>query len=235
MSRWIDHLVDFAHQNLSEDRLFEELWSRGVTDDQISLFRIGYLDRKLPELEKAGDFLKWCHGGQKLDDCYVFPLTNALGQVKGLQFRHVERSVKGYMDYFLAKDEPVLFGLGQAMPHIWTSQVVCLVEGNFDLFPIQRVLPNTIATLTSDVSSRFLRFLRRNVREVWFGYDMDAVGRKGAFSFIKDHGRSFDRVKVGQFPRVQFADGKRAKDPGELWEASGEERFGVYVKTAFGL
>ncbi len=229
--RWLDELVTFANENLGEREL-EALWTRGVTDEQIQSFQIGYL-RSLPvaqELPK--DFSSWW-SGKKLEDVFVFPLTNALGQVKGLQFRHVRREVKGYQDYFLVKDEPIYFGLAQAMPHVWATRTVCLVEGVFDFFPVQRVLPNTVPTMTASVTSSFLRFLKRNVREIWFCYDMDAAGRDGTHTFIKEHGSKFDRIKAPQLPRLKFADGKLTKDPSDVWELLGDERLGVYLKSAF--
>jgi DNA primase len=231
--RWIDALVERANANLTEERELEALWVRGCTDDQIQGFRIGYLDGPPSGIDYPEDFVSWAKVGRKLEDVFVFPLTNSLGQVKGVQFRHVDRKAKGYTDYFVAKDEPAFFGLGQAMPHVWATQKACLVEGAFDLFPVQRVFPFTIPTMTSTVSSGFLRFLKRNVREVWFGYDMDSAGRKGSFEFVKEHRDEFERIRTPQFPQVRFADGRRAKDPGDLWEIMGDERLSVYLKTAF--
>jgi len=231
--RWLDAFVGFAHVNFG-DRELEALWARGVSDEQIRLFCIGYVGALPQNFELPKEFTAWW-GAMKLSDVYVFPLTNALGQVKGLQFRHVARETKGYYDYFASKDEPAYFGLAQAMPHVWATQAICLVEGAFDLFPIQRVFPNTVTTMTSAVSTAFLRFLRRNVREVWFGYDMDGAGRGGTFDFIREHGHKFERVRAPQLPRVQFADGRKAKDLSDLWEVWGDERLGVYLKSAFEL
>lgn len=230
---WLDELVAHAHESLSGERELVELWSRGATDEQISAYKIGYINTLPPTLQTSKEFSAWW-GAQKLRDVYVFPLTSALGQVKGLQFRHVEREVRGYMDYFLAKDEPAYFGLHQAMPHIWESRSVCLVEGAFDLFPVQRVFPWTVPTMTSSVSTAFLAFLRRVVKEVWFFYDMDKAGRAGVVEFTTKHREEFSRVlSSSRFPRFHASNGKRVKDPSEAWEVLGDERFGVCVKSAF--
>lgn len=231
--RWIDVFVEKAHANLNEERELEALWVRGCTDEQIKEYQIGYLDGAPHGVDYPEEFVSWAKVGRKLSDVFVFPLTNSLGQVKGVQFRHVDRKAKGYTDYFVAKDEPAFFGFGQAMPHVWATQKICLVEGAFDLVPIQRVFPFTVPTMTSTVSSTFLRFLKRNVREVWFGYDMDSAGRKGAAEFVKENRENFDRIRVPQFPQVKFSDGRRAKDPSDLWEVMGDERLGVYLKAAF--
>ena len=231
--RWLDAFVEAAHAGLTGDRELEALWGRGCTDEQIALYRVGYLPGIPSGIDYPKEFVAWARVGHKLEDVFVLPLTNSLGQVKGVQFRHVERKAKGYTDYFVAKDEPAYFGLAQAMPSVWESKRALLVEGAFDLFPVQRIFPFAIPTMTSTVSSAFLRFLRRNVREVWFGYDMDSAGRKGALEFVKEHRQEFERVRTPQFPTIRFSDGKRAKDPSDLWEAIGDEKLGVHLRAAF--
>lgn len=226
---WLETLVEFAQANLGEREL-EALWMRGVSDEQIEQFRIGYLDGKLPRLDDAKAFLDWCWQGRKLQDVHVFPLTNSLGHVKGVQFRYVDRERKGYMDYMAAEDEPILFGLAQAMPAIWETGWVFLVEGVYDLAPIQRVFPNVVATLTDRVTRVFTRLLRRLVDEIWLGYDMDQPGREACERFVKFHGREF-KTRVVQYPRIQALGGQGLiKDPGDLWEAWGDERFGVFLR-----
>lgn len=232
---WLNTLVDYAHANLQGSRELEELWSRGVSDEQTSLYQLGYLDRALPPLKGAEEFLEWANGGSKLADVFLLPLTNSLGQTKGLQFRHVQREVKGYMDYFAARDEPIFFGLSQAMPHVWETGRACLVEGGFDLFPMQRLFPGTIATLTSKVSGSLAKLLRRTATEVLMGYDLDKPGRDGITHFVHEYASNFEKVRVPNCPVIRRADGKPAKDPADLWEAMGDESFGVYMKSAFAI
>ena len=231
---WLEDLVQHAHANLKGERELEALWVRGVSDEQIQDFRIGYLGDTLPILQNAQDFLAWYKfKQQKLVDVFVFPLTNALGQVKGLQFRRVERKSKGYLDYLPVKDEPAFFGLSQAMPSVWKTQTICLVEGAFDLFPVQRVFPNTVPTMTSSVSTAFYRFLHRNVQDIWFCYDMDFVGSKGAWEFIKSYKSDFRKILHPQLPKVKMPNGNMTKDPGELWECLGDDRLRVCLKNAY--
>jgi len=227
--RWIDTLVEFAQSKLT-DRELEILWGRGVSDEQIREYKLGYVNARLPPLEGAEAFLDWCWQGRKLEDMFVLPMTNSLGQVKGVQFRHVERHKKGYTDYLVDKEEPALFGLAQAMPHVWQTQWVVLVEGAFDLFPVQRVLPNVIPTMTASVSLGLLRFLRRNVREIWLMYDTDKSGYEGARAFVAENGQHFKYLHNPGLPRLKYEQ-RLTKDPAELWEVLGDERFGVYLRN----
>jgi DNA primase len=190
------------------------------------LFKIGYLDRLLPE-GVPSDFLKWSQDGLKLSDVFVLPLTNILGEIKGFQFRSVDRKRSGYMDYFLDRREAILFGLGQAAPHIWKSRSVFLVEGGFDLFPIQRAFPAVVATLTARTSIQSVRLFRRLVTKVWMGYDMDPPGRKGCEAFKSEHGSEFEVYTV-QYPKVG---GVQIKDPGDLWEAWGDVQMIPFIKS----
>jgi DNA primase len=226
MTSWLDTLASFAHSQMTED-IREELWGRGVTDDQIDLYQIGYLDRDFPDLgDDAKPFMEWSENGSKLDEAISFPLTNTLGQVKGFQFRHVQKSRPGYMDFWLDRSESVLFGLGQAIPHIWETSSVWLVEGAFDLFPIQRSHPNIVTTLTAAASQQLVRVLRRLASEVWLGWDSDSAGDRGAEDFAKYHKKKFERIYRPRLPQVTVAGKTRkSKDPGELWESLGEERF----------
>ena len=227
---WVDDFVAFSKGNI-DDRVLEALSSRGVSQDQLELFQIGYVNKILPDTQIPKEFLTQFDGGAKLEDSYVFPLTNPLGEILGFQFRAVERSSKQYSDYFMTDAEPVLFGLGQSMPHIWTSESACVVEGVFDLFPVQRILPYTIATITSKIRDNLLRWLIRLVRRLYMLYDNDSPGLRANSDFLNEHGSKLEQVKVLEYPRGVTLPGtkKLVKDPGDLWEAWGDDKLGPFL------
>lgn len=232
---WADELTSFAGSQVT-DREREALYARGVSDEQIELFQIGYLRHAnanyIPGLVGADEFLRWARG-IKLNDVFVYPMTNMLGDIKGFQFRSVDREKRGtYTDFFLAQDEPVLFGLGQAMPYIWDTESVFLVEGVYDLFPLHRHYPAIVATMTAKVTDNFLRLLRRMVRRLWLGYDMDKQGRKVSYEFAREHGREFENFQVVSYPKVYKVGSKEwIKDPGDLWETWGDARVKEFIQT----
>lgn len=227
---WVEQLVAAAHGQLG-DRERESLWGRGVSDDQIAAYRLGWLNKVLPDLDYPASFLDWSMRGKKFDDVFVLPMTNVLGHVKGIQVRHLDRERKGYSNFNAVDDEPILFGLGQAVPHIWRSKSVWLVEGAFDLFPLQRVHPNTISTMTARLPTQLARTIKRLADDLWLGYDRDETGQRGVRKIQQTFGRDF-RVHAVQWPRVDRLDGKgEAKDPADLWEAWGDDRFGVFIRN----
>lgn len=225
---WLDILVEFAHSQV-DDRVREALWERGVSNAQIELYRLGYLNKGLPEGLSEG-FIEWSSRGSKLVDVFVLPLTTATGIIAGLQFRAVERTRKGYMDYLVDHTQSVLFGLAQAMPAVWETDTIWLVEGGFDLFPIQRVFPNTVSTLTARVPESLLRLMKRMVKRVNLVYDRDATGRRGGEKFIRFHGANFEKVNDLLLPMVKNEKNELVKDPGELWEVWGDEKFNSYFR-----
>lgn len=226
---WVDEFVLFSNRNIS-DEVRESLWFRGVSDKQISEFSLGYIDGALPShIEFPADFREWSRQGSKLVNSYVLPLTNPLGETLGLQFRSVDRDVRGYLDYFLTRSEPVLFGLGQAMPHVWETGSVCIVEGAFDLLPVQRALPFAVSTLTSQLSEVFVRCLYRLVNRIYLFYDSDLAGRRSSYDITQKYKSDFE-IRSIEYPRgVSMVDGKLVKDPADLWEAWGDERLLNYL------
>lgn len=233
---WLEALVEGAHAQLGSREL-EELWSRGVSDDQIELYKIGHLDQYLPEANYPNHFIEWwC--SQDRHDVFVLPLTTTQGQIRGIQLRHVERSEKGYTDYIADREEPVLFGLGQAMQSVWESETICLVEGFFDLCPIQRHLPYTVATIHAGVPNNFWRVLRRLVTRIVLIYDNDEAGRDVSYKIAKEY-RSAFKVDIFKYPhlsRKQFtkkSSKEPVKDPSDIWEAWGDQRFGVFLGRQF--
>jgi len=225
--KWLESLVEEAQTNLS-DREVEALWTRGVSGDQIEIYQLGYLDQRLPKGEYPEHFLNWWKK-QSRDDVFVLPLTNTLGHVRGIQLRHVALERKGYTDYIADREEPVLFGLSQAMPFVWKSETICLVEGVFDLLPLQRHIPSIVSTLHAGIPGNFLRTLLRMARQIDLAYDGDFQGQKVAFDLAREHADRF-RFRILRIPKVPFR-GRHTKDPNELWEAWGDKRLGPYLQS----
>jgi len=218
---WMDDLVAYAASKVDE-RVRDALLGRGVSDSQAAAYGIGHLCDELPD-DVPDEFRAWAKG--KIGDVLLFPLTNSLGDIRGFQVRSVERGKSGYSDYMPDKREPCLFGLCQATKAMWETRSVFLVEGAFDLFPIQRAFPAVVATLTARAEPAFARLLKRLVDRVWVGYDMDAAGRRGCSGFARDHGRDLE-VYIVSYPEPN-----KVKDPGDLWEAWGDSRLIPYVRA----
>jgi DNA primase len=217
---WEQTLTEYAASQV-DNRVREALSKRGVSEDQLAQYQLGYLHGELPD-DVAPDFRKWAQG--KIDDVFLLPLTNALGEVSGFQVRAIGQTKARYHDYLPDKREACFFGLGQAVEAMWETKAVFLVEGAFDLFPIQRAFPAVVATLTARTGPNLARVLRRLVDRVWVGYDMDEPGRRGCDKFLHDYGRDFE-VYIVSYPKLD-----KVKDPGDLWELWGDSRLIPFIQ-----
>ena len=228
---WLDALVERAHGEMNGD-VREPLWQRGVSDTQIDTFRIGCLvGARLPkDLEVSSRFAAWwANHGRQFRNALVFPLTSTLGLVHGLQFRDLHPKQRGYLDYFETKEEPSFFGLAEAMPSVWQTEEIWLVEGVFDLCPIQRHVPNVISTMHAGVSKQLARVLRRVARTLLIAYDMDSTGLTVSYDLAREL-KSLFEVVVVKCPRVRLSNGAPAKDPNDLWSAWGDAGLGAFLK-----
>ncbi len=232
MTTWLDSLVEYS-QGLMEDEVREALWTRGATNAQIDSYRLGYLDNELPALKYPKDFLEWSANGATLRNMIVLPLTTSSGEIRGLQFRNLNPAIKGYRDYIPYQEEPVFFGLSQAVSAMWETEQACVVEGAFDLFPVQRQCPGTVATLTSHVTGELARLLGRFLGTLWVFYDRDSAGFEGTQKMLKSEYRNQFTIQAIRIPKIPKIVGEGwIKDPAELWEAWGDERFGVFWKQS---
>lgn len=224
--KWLDDFVSFAQECVGPSER-EALHSRGASLTQIQDYRLGFLE-DLPCVDVPEGFTQWWRK-HALADVLVLPLTNTLGQVKGIQCRSIHEGKKGYVDFFASQEETALFGLAQAMPSIWDSGKIFLVEGAFDLFPVQRHIPHVVATLHAGISGNLWKLLRRLVSEVYLGWDSDPTGWRVSADILKSERAKAFSFKWVRYPNVPFQ-GKSTKDPSELWEAWGDARLGVFLR-----
>ncbi len=159
-----------------EDYLLE----RGATEEQIDQLNIGAITGSYEGT--VGDkrrFAKWSHGLKRLKGYLCLPLHNMQSEVVGMAVRHPVK--KDYSKFTLdsAKASVYAFGLPTALPSIWATRTVWVVEGPFDWFPMQRIFPNVIATTTDALTWNQCLFVQRFCRTVVFCLDMDPAGRDG--------------------------------------------------------
>ena len=179
---WLDDLLDTTHQALvdlpenSEPREF--LRGRGVTEAQIQQYRLGFAPADLSIGTCTAEFWKWQR--KYWSNRLVFPLYSTLGHAIGLQTRSLRD--KQYQQFY-AYDRgiyPYLFGLPVALPEIWRTRQVVVVEGVFDCLAAGQVAPNAVATLTANIPRACRTFLWRYATRVTALLDMDETGREKA-------------------------------------------------------
>jgi len=224
---YLQRLFTFARQELlTAPVALRYLAARGVTEQQVYDLGLGYIpeDKWPPYIdpskatEEESFFLDKSKKGYKLRGKVLFPMTNAMGSLRGFQVRSPNPDVKDYWKFYdLHSDvDAIFFGLDRAMPHIWRTEEIVLVEGIFDLFPVQRVFPNAVCVGTARISDLQLKFLQRHVKHVRFMFDNDEYGEGAYRKFRYEHSRDFQSVQNLSY---------LGKDPSESWARLGEAKF----------
>jgi len=204
------------------EHIYDYLLGRGVTRKQISLFGIKYFD-KILELKRGhveyDNFKIWSSDGRLPKGKIVFPLRNSLSELIGFTLQ----DLKGFKTKFFLKTseyEGLFFGLPQALPEIWKTEEVYLVEGPFDLFPVFRLFKNTLSILTTNISATQVLFLRRFVKRIFALLDNDKAGENGFVKLNKKLGSSHEIIKIPYL----------AKDPNDLWKKYGDFGFEKVIR-----
>jgi len=182
--------------------------------------------------------------GERLGSWVLWPLFSPRGKVIGLAGR--EGAKKNITRYMLPASSwnPVWTGLTpETMQRIWDGAGVWVVEGIFDLFPLEWAIPETDVVLGSErarLTDKHIEFLRRHIAVgstgraqpiVYIVYDNDDTGQKGIHGWIDETGKA----RWGGLQRLKrvgvraIAPPYRAKDPGEIWNRQGA----AGIKAAF--
>lgn len=167
--------------------------------------------------------------GLNIEGWLVSPLYSPRGKVIGFEARNTRQ--KALTEFLLqgAGWSPIWLGLcPSVMERIWKGCDVWIVEGLFDMFPLQWAVPETdvvLATLRARLTNKHVEFLRR-FSKGWVNmvYDLDEQGRKATHGWTDLSGKyrwgALDKLKrVGIKCRdVPYTGGK---DPGEIWDKGG--------------
>ena len=173
--------------------------SRGIRDDIIEKFNLGYALQKRDALaqaaQKAGyqaEFLVktgLCINGEKgFHDRYagrvIFPWLNVSGRVVAFGGRLLDSRTKGVQQkYVNSPDSEIyhkereLYGLFQAKKAIAKEDRVYMVEGYTDVIAMHQCgLENVVANSGTALSTHQIRLLRRFTQNITLLYDGDEAG-----------------------------------------------------------
>jgi DNA primase len=182
-TNWLEKIVTDAHDGIYASEAQSYLHSRGLTLEEMRMHQIGYVPPAgMIIAESSEDFSTWSQ--QFLHSCLVFPMHSMLGDVIGLQVRDIgdQSHTRPYKQFYLHHRDlhPYFFGLPHALPHVYRTGYLIIVEGIFDYFAVRTVTPNVVAVMTSGVPVACKRFFNRFCGRVVALLDMDEPGREGA-------------------------------------------------------
>lgn len=181
---FLDEIVRVANQAIFRyPDILAYLASRGVTDEEILKYGIGYLRvLRVPD-DGSKDreiFLEFSAKGRKFEHKILFPLRGAMGNVVGLIGR--SPTSKSFKIYAMeeAKETGFFFGLYEALPAIYEQNRVFVVEGPFDTLALAKVIPNTVGALTAGINDQQYFLLKMYCDLIITVFDSDEAGRKAA-------------------------------------------------------
>jgi hypothetical protein len=205
------------------------LLGRGATPDSIE--RLGIREWSSAESPSPSPAFNARYGprGEALTGMLFIPLRAPSGRLIGFEAR--SRFEKRVTEFRTPEAEwcPVLIGAPHAAEKLWSGGSAWIVEGVFDLFAMEMVVPNTdavVATLRAGLSYRNADFLARLCSHtVYMVYDNDEAGRRATLGWVDPQTGKYRQGALDLLKRrgVRWVTDYRylGKDPGEVWSSGG--------------
>lgn len=208
----IERATLFYEKHLDDSQVDSRVYlkNRGLTDETISKWRVGYapdawdslyvasqkIGTDAALLEQAG-LVKASekHRGKYYDrfrSRIMFPLFDSSGRVIGFSGRIFGEKAQKTGDeaeakYLNSPETPLfkksffLYGLHAAKERMRETKIAVLVEGQFDLIMSHQVgVTNAVATSGTAITSDHVALLRRYVNKLVLAYDGDKAGEAAA-------------------------------------------------------
>ncbi|MCA9389826.1 DNA primase [candidate division WWE3 bacterium] len=207
----------------------EYLTGRGITEDMIKLFEIGYapdgwetthtyLTRKgfaPQDIEEAGLSIARKNNSGHYDrfrDRVMFPVSDHLSRVVGFSGRVLssEKEAKyiNTPETLVFKKGNLLFGYDKAQETAQEKGFTILVEGNLDVVSlVGNGIPNVVAPLGTGLTEYQLKLLNRVSSKLMIAFDSDEAGKNATVRAVHE------AAKLGFETKVVTITG--AKDPDE--------------------
>ena len=222
----------------------EYLKKRGLTDETINNFRLGFApdgwDRLYKAFKERGieeSILIELNLVRKNDKGGVYdffrnrimlPIMDGKGRVVGFGGRVMDDSTPKYLnspESQIFEKGKILFAFDKAYKSIRESKQAILVEGYMDVISAHnKGITNVVASLGTAYTQDHGHILMRQAEEIILAYDMDGAGRQAATRAIELLQNTDFKVRVLAMP-----DGK---DPDDYIRNHGPEAFRKLVDSA---
>jgi DNA primase len=199
------------------------LKERGVSDEAVKLFRLGYSPEswddtvnwakskkfELPDVELAGLAVRkeqTDHFYGRFRDRLMFPICDDQGRVIGFSGRILPGS-DDPRKYVNSPETPlflksrVMFGLDKSKRAILDKQFAIVCEGQLDLIScFMAGVQNIVAPQGTAFTSEHARIIKRYSNEVVLCFDSDEAGQKAAVRVLDDLLGSGISIRVATIP-----------------------------------
>ena len=236
-------VADFFHSQLNE-KIVSYLRNRGVTGKSIERFKLGFAgdnagsllsfvkerDINVKVLEKLGLLRKNADG--KVHPYFwnriIIPIFNAKGDVVAFGGRIVGKGEPKYLnspDTVIFTKGNLLYPINFAKEAMRKSRSAIVVEGYFDALILQQEgVNNVVSSMGTSFTDMQAKLIKRYADTVYFLYDDDAAGVKGAERAVEVGSKRGLVVKIG----VPFG----GLDPDEIIIKYGRDKLDEMIKNA---
>ncbi len=240
----LDEAASFFETQLAGNTIAREyLLQRGLREETISEFRVGYVPDEwkglfqhlsekgfaASEMERAGLLLKSSSGNyfDRFRGRIMFPIADYSGRVVGFGgrvFPEREKEAKyvNSPETPLYQKSKILYGLHKAKSDILRSETCIIVEGYMDmLMAYQAGTKNVVASSGTALTAEQVHMLRRLSRSCVVAFDMDAAGEHAARRGIDLALKENFEVRVARLGEHKDPADAIAKDPA-VWTSAVE-------------
>lgn len=244
-ARWQSALQNEASGQIARDYLAK----RGVTEEAVKLFRLGYAPEAWDDtvnwarahghepalVEQAGLIIAREQGGHydRFRGRLMFPICDEQGRVVGFSGRILSGDEKT-AKYVNSPETPiftkgrVMFGLDKSKRAILDAGFAIICEGQLDLIAcFMAGVRNIVAPQGTALTADHARVLKRYVDEVVLCFDSDSAGQNAAVRALDDLLTSGLAIRVATVPAPH--------DPDSFIKAHGGEAFKRLIQSADGF
>jgi DNA primase len=218
---------------------------RGLSDETIEQFGLGYADRSgralvrlfeqhqfsAAQMEESGLVARRQEGGwyDRFRDRLMFPIHNESGKIIAFGGRALSAEEKA--KYLNSPETPiykksnVLYNLHRAKEPIRKEDRVILVEGYMDAIGVTAAgVQNVVASCGTSLTDKQVAALKRHTRRIAVNFDPDAAGANAAE-------RSIDML-LAEGMQVRIVELEEGLDPDEYCKEHGSEAYTERVRQA---
>lgn len=186
-----------------KNKVLEYLRGRGISDEMINKFKIGFAPEGWHHLEQfltgqnfdienifeAGLVIKKDSGGyyDRFRNRIIFPISDSLGRVVGFTARVLPGDNESQAKYINTPESPlyhksdILYGIDLAKQAIKQKDQVVILEGNMDVMASWQVgLENVVAVSGTALTDEHIKILKRYTKNFVLFFDSDEAGMKAA-------------------------------------------------------
>ena len=237
----VDYYNQMLFKNNNASKIKKYLFERGLTEDTIREWKIGYSpeswddvinvlkNQKYSESEIFSAGLSVKKEGinrfyNRFRNRIMFPICDANGVVVGFSARvNPEKEQEEKLGKYINTPQTavydkskILFGLDKAKTTIRNEKTVIIVEGQMDVITAhQHGFKNVIASSGTALTSEQIKLIKRWTNNISLAFDMDAAGQMAADRGIKEAMAQEMNIKIIIIPS--------GKDPDECIKNNPDE------------